>query len=176
MSTLGECAVEIARRERLQRDPGMTGSVDNRSPRVDEYLRYVGHLPNNPNQEGQKWCGHFVRWCYHEAARLCGRSFNLPSAVSGAPALHTYGLRHPDWIVWVSGSETCGVNAGDIFVTSSLRHVGMIATTQDSGRSFRTIEGNMTDPDEPQLGEEGVLEKTRTFANVAMILRPPGAR
>lgn len=175
MSTLGDCAVEIARRERQYRDSGYTGLVDNRSPRVDVYLSYVGHLPADPNRQGQKWCGHFVRWCYHEAARLCGRSFSLPSAVSGAPSLRDYAVRHPDWIVWQSGDPVCPVQAGDIFINASLRHVGMVSTTQTTGHSFRSIEGNMTDAAHSHLNDEGIQELRHPFTGCAMIVRPPGA-
>lgn len=173
MSALGDMAVTIAREERRRNDPGYTGDVDNRSPCVDRYLSFVGRLPVNPNTPGESWCGDFVRWCYAEAAKRLQMQFRLPAAVSGGGALVRFGNSHPEWIVWTAGQPPCPVETGDIFVVANRSHVAMVSASQTHGDSFRTIEGNQTDPAHPEWGSRGIREGTKTFLGCAMILRPP---
>lgn len=173
MSALGDMAVAIAREEAVRNDPGYTGIVDNRSPRVDRYLEFVGRLPVNANTPGESWCGDFVRWCYGEASKRLQIHFRLPSAVSGGGALVRFGNSHPNWVVWREGQPACPVATGDIFVVANRSHVAMVSVSLAHGDSFRTIEGNQTDPASPHQGTRGIRERIKTFQGCAMILRPP---
>jgi hypothetical protein len=167
MSTLGNAVIATAITELRLRDPGYTGTIDNRSPRVDVYLRYNGRLPSDPNTSGDKWCGHFVRWCYGQ------NGYTLPHQVSGGRALKNYGDSNPSWVIWRAGDPPCPLEAGDIFVTATLRHVAMVERLRSGGDSFDAIEGNQTDPAHPEWGSRGVQRKRRPFTDCAMILRPP---
>jgi len=167
MSDIGKRAIITAIAEMRLGDPGYTGTVDNRSARVDVYLRYVGRLPQDPNTRGEEWCGHFVRWCYGQ------NGYTLPHQVSGAGALKRFGDRNPSWVIWRAGNPPCRIEAGDIFVTAALRHVAMVERLRSGGDTFNTIEGNQTDPAHPNWGSRGVTRLRRPFTDCAMILRPP---
>ena len=167
MSNLGRSVIATAIAEMRLNDPGYTGTIDNRSPRVDVYLRYVFRIPDNPNTRGEEWCGHFVRWCYGQ------NGYSLPHQVSGAGSLKRFGDNHSSWVLWRAGAPLREVEPGDIFITASLTHVAMVESMRPGGATFDTIEGNQTDPAHPNWGSRGVQRRRRAYTDCAMILRPP---
>jgi len=172
MSLLGDAVINTAIAEMNLQDPGYTGMIDNRSPRVDVYLAYNHALPPSADTPGNKWCGYFVRWCYGQ------HGVRLPNEVAGGRALKQFGDNNPQWVIWRAGDAPCAVQAGDIFVTARLNHVAMVEGVPAvrgvaNTTSFTAIEGNQTDPNQPTWGQLGVKRRTRNFTDCAMILRYP---
>ena len=176
MPTLGQSAAAVAQVEADNTDAGFTGKIDNRSPQVDKYLENAGHLPKNPNQAGSPWCGMFVYYCYTQAARGAGRPNPLDSHAFSAHRLRDWARQRPATIVWQKqegpgAARKARLQAGDIFVTASVHHIGMVALASDTpAYNFISVEGNQTSPGSKD--PRGIKSKQRTLNDCSIIIRP----
>jgi hypothetical protein len=178
MSELGNKAAEIALAE--SKRPDTSETIDNRSPRIDEYLKLAELLPKDPNEVGKAWCGTFVFWCYNEAAKTSGQTNPLPRATFGGGSLKKWAYDHENWIVYKAGGEEPTLEPGDIFVVLNLSHVGMVAKpiedytkAGETHRAFTSVEGNQMDSQHPNWGNKGISIKRVEISRCAVIIRPP---
>lgn len=180
MANLNNRAAEIAVEESKRDDTNEV--IDNRSPRIDEYLRLAKHLPSDPSAFGKQWCGMFVYWCYNQAALENGGKNPIPRETFGGGSLKTWADAHPEWIVYQSGKPEPTLAPGDIFVAVGLHHVGMVLKpiedyTKDGSthRAFTSVEGNQMDSQFPSWGKKGIRIKRVEVSRCAVIIRPPAA-
>jgi len=173
-NSLGQCAYEVAQYEADHSDAGYTGDVDNRSQQVDKFLAVAGHLPKNANTAGAPWCGIFVYYCYSKAASDNGRTNPLDDHVYSAHRLRNWALKHPNWVVWQQGSSRkARLAPGDIFVTSSVHHIGMVGFAPDiPTANFISVEGNQTHPGQ-KVKQNGIQSKVRGLDSCSIIIRVP---
>lgn len=182
MSELGNKAAEVASAE--SKRPDTDEVTDNRSPRIDEYLKLVDLAPKSPTVTGNEWCGAFVYWCYNEAAKALNQRNPLPLPhTRGGRALRDWANAHKSWIVYTidnKAQEEPTLEPGDVFVVASLSHIGMVFKPIPNGdsaahRAFTSIEGNQMDSAHPNWGNKGILVKRVEVGRCAVIIRPPAA-
>jgi hypothetical protein len=101
MSNIRNRAAEIALTESKRSDTSEV--IDNRSPRIDEYLKLAGLLPADPATIGKAWCGAFVYWCYQQASKEFDGKNPLPRETFGGRPLKTRAEAHKDWIIYQAG-------------------------------------------------------------------------
>jgi hypothetical protein len=178
MSNIRNRAAEIALTESKRSDTSEV--IDNRSPRIDEYLKLAGLLPADPATIGKAWCGAFVYWCYQQASKEFDGKNPLPRETFGGRPLKTWAEAHKDWIIYQAGGAEPALESGDIFVVLDLSHVGMVSKpiedyTKDGSthRAFTSVEGNQMDSQFPNWGNKGIRVKRVEVSRCAVIIRPP---